>query len=58
MKKIYIIHENDEWLIPLRKSFKKINAPYVEWHMNKAKFDYKKTPLWFDHSDDGCNGVS
>ena len=44
MKKIYVIHENDEWLIPLRKSFKKIKAPYVEWHMNKTKFDYKKTP--------------
>ena len=44
MKKIYVIHENDEWLIPLRKSFKKINAPYKEWHMNKEKFDYKKAP--------------
>ena len=44
MKKIYVIHENDEWLIPLRESFKKINAPYEEWHMNKVKFDYKKTP--------------
>ena len=41
MKKIYVIHENDEWLIPLRKSFKKINAPYEEWHMNKVKFDIK-----------------
>ena len=44
MKKIYVIHENDEWLIPLTESFKKINAPYEEWHMNKVKFDYKKTP--------------
>jgi len=44
MKKIYIIHENDEWLIPLRKSFKKIKAPYEEWHMNKENFDYKKKP--------------
>ena len=44
MKNIYVIHENDEWLIPLRESIKKINAPYEEWHMNKVKFDYKKTP--------------
>ena len=44
MKKIYVIHENDEWLIPLRESLKKINAPYEEWHMNKVKFDYKKNP--------------
>ncbi len=44
MKKIYIIHENDEWLIPLRKSFKKIKAPFKEWHMNKESFDFKETP--------------
>ena len=43
-KNIYIIHENDEWLIPLRKSFKKINAPYKEWHMDKESFDFKKNP--------------
>ena len=43
-KNIYIIHENDEWLIPLRKSFKKINAPYKEWHMDKESFDFKKSP--------------
>lgn len=42
MKKIYVIHENDEWLAPLRKSFKKIKAPFEEWHMNKKVFDYKK----------------
>jgi len=44
MKKIYVIHENDEWLIPLRNSFKKINAPFVEWHMDKVNIDYKKSP--------------
>jgi len=44
MKKIYIIHENDEWLIPLRESFKKIKAPFKEWHMNKESFDFKETP--------------
>ncbi len=44
MKKIYVIHENDEWLIPLRKSFKKINAPFEEWHMNKVNFNFEKAP--------------
>jgi len=43
-KNIYIIHENDEWLIPLRESFKKINAPFKEWHMDKKSFDFKKSP--------------
>ncbi len=44
MKKIYVIHENDEWIVPLRESFKKIKAPFVEWHMNKESFDYNKLP--------------
>ena len=43
-KNIYIIHENDEWLVPLRKSFKKINAPFKEWHMDKESFDFTKSP--------------
>jgi len=25
-KHIYIIHENDEWVVPLREELKKINA--------------------------------
>ena len=41
-KNIYVIHENDEWLIPLRESFKKIKAPFKEWHMDKENFDFKK----------------
>ena len=43
-KNIYIIHENDEWLIPSRESFKKIKAPFKEWHMDKESFDFKKSP--------------
>ena len=27
-KQIYIIHENDEWVVPLREELRKINAPY------------------------------
>ena len=34
MKKIFIIHENDEWLIPLEKELNILNAPYEKWHMN------------------------
>ena len=43
-KNIYVIHENDEWLIPLRDSFKKIDAPFVEWHMDKKKFNFADLP--------------
>ena len=41
-KNIYVIHETDEWLIPLRRSFEKIKAPFKEWHMDKENFDFKK----------------
>lgn len=44
IKNIYVIHENDEWVIPLRESFSKIKAPFVEWHVEKEKFDFSKKP--------------
>ena len=43
-KQIYIIHENDEWVVPLREELKKINAPYKEWHMGRDKIDSSNTP--------------
>ena len=43
-KHIYIIHENDEWVVPLREELKKINAPYKEWHIGKDKINSSNTP--------------
>ncbi len=43
-KQIFIIHENDEWVVPLREELKKINAPYKEWHMNREKIDFSNIP--------------
>ena len=39
MKKIYVIHENDEWLIPLRKSFEKPREILIK--LNKTKKKHK-----------------
>ena len=44
MKKIYIIHENDEWLIPLEKELKELKAPYEKWHMNSVIIDTNELP--------------
>tara|TARA_B100001123_G_C15262471_1_gene1007107 strand:- start:256 stop:1182 length:927 start_codon:yes stop_codon:yes gene_type:complete len=44
MKKIYIIHENDEWVIPLEKELNKLNAPYEKWHMNSVILDTNQLP--------------
>ena len=42
--KIYIIHENDEWVEPLRKELNDINAPFEEWHLGKGNVDYLNKP--------------
>ena len=42
--KIYIIHENDEWVEPLRKELKSINAPFEEWHLGKRNIDHLDKP--------------
>lgn len=42
--KIYVIHENDDWLIPLRASFKKLNLPYEEWFINDLSLDLSSIP--------------
>ena len=44
MKKIYIIHENDEWTSPLEEELAKLNAPYEKWHMNLKLLDTNKSP--------------
>ena len=43
-KQIYVIHENDEWVVPLREELKKINAPYKEWHIGRDKINSLNTP--------------
>ena len=42
--KIYIIHENDEWIEPLRKELKNINAPFEEWHLGRGNVDHLDKP--------------
>ena len=43
-KKIYILHENDEWIEPLRKELQNINAPFEEWHLGKRNVDHLDKP--------------
>ncbi len=44
MKKIYVIHENETWLIPLRAAFKKYDLPYEEWNIDKMTLDLSEIP--------------
>jgi hypothetical protein len=33
--KVFVIHENEEWLPPLRAAFSDIGVPYETWHLNR-----------------------
>ena len=43
-KKIYIIHENDEWTIHLETRLKELNLPYEKWHLDQGLVDLSKEP--------------
>jgi len=42
--KIYILHENDEWVEPLRKELQAINVPFEEWHLGKRNVEHLDKP--------------
>ena len=42
--KIYIIHENDEWIEPLKKELNNINATFEEWHLGKKNINHLDKP--------------
>ena len=44
MKKIFIIHENDEWITPLRTHLVNLQIPFEEWHMDKVKINTLNDP--------------
>ena len=44
MKKIYVIHENDAWVVPLRAAFEKLNLPYEEWFIDNLSLDLSQAP--------------
>ena len=31
--KVHIIHENDEWTLPLKAELKKLEVPFEDWHV-------------------------
>ena len=42
--KIYVIHENDAWVLPLRAAFEKLNLPYEEWFIDELSLDLSTVP--------------
>jgi hypothetical protein len=43
-KKIYIIHENEEWIKPLKNALTKLGANYEDWFINEKVIDIQKLP--------------
>ncbi len=44
MAKIYVLHENNDWVIPLRKAFVERNLPYAEWYLDQWAVDLSGLP--------------
>ena len=42
--KIYVIHENDAWVEPLRTAFREIGAPFEEWFLSEGTLDLSEAP--------------
>jgi hypothetical protein len=44
MSKIYVIHENEVWVEPLRAAFDELRLPYEEWFLSEGTLDFSATP--------------
>lgn len=41
---IHVLHENDEWVAPLRAAFAERDAPYAEWFLDQGGLDLRAEP--------------
>ncbi len=44
MARIHVLHENDEWLIPLRAAFRRQGQPWTEWHLDEGVLKLNEAP--------------
>jgi len=44
MGRIYVIHENDAWVEPLRTAFAELRLPYTEWFIAQGTLDLASEP--------------
>ena len=42
--RIYVIHENDAWVEPLRVAFDELRLPFTEWFIAEGKLDLDRAP--------------
>ncbi len=41
---VYILHENDEWVVPLRAHLDALETPYIAWHLSEGTIDLNAEP--------------
>ncbi|MGN6570705.1 MAG: ATP-grasp domain-containing protein [Pseudolabrys sp.] len=41
---VYVIHENDAWVEPLRAAFEARNIPFAEWFLDAGVLDLRQAP--------------
>ena len=44
MPRIYVIHENDAWVEPLRDAFRDFGLPFSEWFIDRRTLDLASVP--------------
>lgn len=44
MSRIYVIHENDAWVEPLRAAFAESELPFAEWFIDEGTLDLSQVP--------------
>jgi len=42
--RVYVIHENDDWVVPLQKNFDARGIPFAEWHLDQGILDLRAPP--------------
>lgn len=42
--RIIVLHENEEWVVPLKTAFEELNLPYEEWFINEGQIDINALP--------------
>jgi hypothetical protein len=44
MSKVFVLHENDAWVEPLRGAFAALGTPYEEWFLDRGLLDLRQAP--------------
>jgi hypothetical protein len=42
--KIHVIHENSEWVVPLRAALRELSLPFDEWFLDQGMLDFSAPP--------------